>query len=66
MITSIHLPEYWTIEQAEFVHDFADLLYEAVWRQYGQKLCEHWEAPKAKRQISQDACEPASMRKKEP
>jgi len=64
MITRIHLPDHWTMEQAEFVHDLADLLYEAVWRQYGQKLCEYWGHPESDRNLFDDDCEPAAAETK--
>lgn len=39
----IHLPDHWTDQQAEFMHDLVELLHEALWRQYGLSLCEYWE-----------------------
>lgn len=59
MITRIHLPDHWTMKQAEFMHDLVELLHEAVWEQYGQKLCEYWEQPGSDRRLDDDDCEPA-------
>jgi hypothetical protein len=39
----IKLPEYWPPEKVDFLHDFVSQLYEAIWDQYGQALCEYWE-----------------------
>jgi len=39
----IRLPEDWPPEKVDFLHDFVSQLYEAIWNQYGQTLCEYWE-----------------------
>jgi len=54
MNVSIRLPDYWTIEQVEFLHDLVELLHNAVWDQYGQELCEHWERPGSNRDLFDD------------
>lgn len=54
MNVAIQLPEHWTVEQAEFLHDLVDLLHEAVWRQYGQALCEHWARSPSSRDLFDD------------
>jgi hypothetical protein len=39
----IRLPEDWSPEKVDFLHDFVSQLYESIWNQYGQALCEYWE-----------------------
>lgn len=58
----IRLPEYWTAKQAEFMHDLVELLHEALWRQYGQVLCEHWSRPDSNRHPFEDDEESTSAR----
>ncbi len=40
---SIRLPEDWSLEKVDFLHEFVNQLHEAIWDQYGQALCEYWE-----------------------
>ena len=54
MIFQIRLPDCWTPEQAEFMHDLVEMLHNAVWDQYGQELCEHWARPGANRDLFDD------------
>ena len=58
----ISLPDYWTVEQAEFLHDFVELLHEAVWRQYGLALCEYWSRPDSNRDLFADDEEDTAAR----
>lgn len=54
MYAPIHLPDDWTMEQVEFLHDLIDLLQEAVWQQYGEDLCEYWSRPGSNRDLFED------------
>lgn len=54
MNVQIRLPDYWTIEQAEFMHDLVELLHNAVWNQYGDELCEYWAPPGSNRDLFED------------
>ena len=50
----IRLPDCWSIEQVEFLHDFIELLHDAVWDQYGQELCKHWARSGSNRDLFDD------------
>jgi hypothetical protein len=39
----IRLPDCWPPEKVDFLLDVVDQLQEAIWSQYGDRLCEYWE-----------------------
>ena len=43
MNLSIRLPDFWTEEQVDFLLDVVEQLHEAIWDQYGDKLCVYWQ-----------------------
>ena len=54
MSLQIRLPDRWTPEQAEFMHDLVEMLHNAVWDQYGDDLCEYWARPGSNRDLFED------------
>jgi hypothetical protein len=46
----IRVPDHWTPGQVELILDFIDDLYQAIWDQYGDEICLHWNAQHAEEQ----------------